>query len=557
MKNDIIENIRLDLENAKIKSSISVRQNDTKTRSVHITLTNGSSVVSLEHALMALILIKKPNRDECYNDCVISGNEIQYTLTTQTINVVGTCVCQIRVIFDDEAEVLSPEFTILVYNPVVLDVGIESMNEYKAANAMLAQVDDARRQAEIYASMSHDSADLSTLTYESILEYKDQIDEIYNLALQAKQDVVDEVNKAADYSEEAEKYRDESKTFKDLAASLALETEGYKESAHGYKTLAETAKSGADMSKYYASESATKAKEEADRAESYREGMEDNVTACSNSASASASDAELSKSYAVGGTGRRQDEDTDNAAYYYEETKRISGGLSGGLKPMGTIAFADLQSQTKGTGFMYNISDAFTSDNTFKDGAGKKYPSGTNVFWTDDGYWDCMVGNSVVGVKGDSEATYRTGEVNITKADIGLGNVPNVSTNNQSPTFTQATTRTNIVSGETLTVLLGKLQKVIADLSAVAYSGEYSDLSNIPTSYIPSSHASSGTTYGVGTTSKYGHCMTINALTTSSHVNGKALSAYQGYVLDAKITALDKRIKALEDVSGYPFTPTT
>ena len=57
----------------------------------------------------------------------------------------------------------------------------------------------------------------------------------------------------------------------------------------------------------------------------------------------------------------------------------------------------------------------------------------------------------------------------------------------------------------------------------------------------PKSHASSATTYGVGTTANYGHCRTINNLTTSSHTNGYALSAYQGYILNrdkqAKLTA--------------------
>lgn len=51
----------------------------------------------------------------------------------------------------------------------------------------------------------------------------------------------------------------------------------------------------------------------------------------------------------------------------------------------------------------------------------------------------------------------------------------------------------------------------------------------------PTSHASTATTYGVGTTANYGHCMTINNLTTSAHANGKALSAYQGKLLYDKI----------------------
>lgn len=52
----------------------------------------------------------------------------------------------------------------------------------------------------------------------------------------------------------------------------------------------------------------------------------------------------------------------------------------------------------------------------------------------------------------------------VTPADIGLGNVPNVSTNNQTPTYTQASTLANLVSGEKLSVSFGKIMKAIADL---------------------------------------------------------------------------------------------
>lgn len=53
----------------------------------------------------------------------------------------------------------------------------------------------------------------------------------------------------------------------------------------------------------------------------------------------------------------------------------------------------------------------------------------------------------------------------ITKTNVGLGNVPNVSTNNQTPTFTQAGSRENIASGEKLSVILGKLMKWYADFN--------------------------------------------------------------------------------------------
>lgn len=52
----------------------------------------------------------------------------------------------------------------------------------------------------------------------------------------------------------------------------------------------------------------------------------------------------------------------------------------------------------------------------------------------------------------------------ITKSDVGLGNVPNVTTNDQTPTYTQSSSLANIVSGEKLSISMGKIMKAIADL---------------------------------------------------------------------------------------------
>lgn len=84
--------------------------------------------------------------------------------------------------------------------------------------------------------------------------------------------------------------------------------------------------------------------------------------------------------------------------------------------------------------------------------------------------------NKVTSVQG------RTGDVTVTKADIDLGNVPNVTTNNQTPTFTVASSRTNINSGETLATIFGKIKKWFSDLKTIAFTGSYTDLSNKPTS---------------------------------------------------------------------------
>lgn len=72
-----------------------------------------------------------------------------------------------------------------------------------------------------------------------------------------------------------------------------------------------------------------------------------------------------------------------------------------------------------------------------------------------------------------SDLTSHTGNTSnphsVTKSQVGLDNVPNVSTNDQTPTFSQASSRANIASGEKLSVILGKIMKYFADLGSVAY----------------------------------------------------------------------------------------
>lgn len=97
--------------------------------------------------------------------------------------------------------------------------------------------------------------------------------------------------------------------------------------------------------------------------------------------------------------------------------------------------------------------------------------------------------------------------------------------------FTEAATEAHIASGEKLSVLFGKILKM--------FKGK-----------APNSHASSATTYGVGTTDNYGHCKTINDLTQSSHVDGTALSAYQGKVLNNAINTKQGKWQLIRTISA-------
>ena len=53
---------------------------------------------------------------------------------------------------------------------------------------------------------------------------------------------------------------------------------------------------------------------------------------------------------------------------------------------------------------------------------------------------------------------------NVTKTQVGLGNVPNVATNDQTPTYTAASANTALTSGEKLSVAMGKIAKAVSSL---------------------------------------------------------------------------------------------
>ena len=110
------------------------------------------------------------------------------------------------------------------------------------------------------------------------------------------------------------------------------------------------------------------------------------------SAAASAGSAKESESWAHGGTGIREGENTDNSKYWSQQSKNYSDLWKGSLLPQGTIAFAQLPTSGNVAGHMYNISNAFETDARFKEGAGYSYPAGTNIYWTQDGKWDCLSG---------------------------------------------------------------------------------------------------------------------------------------------------------------------
>lgn len=61
---------------------------------------------------------------------------------------------------------------------------------------------------------------------------------------------------------------------------------------------------------------------------------------------------------------------------------------------------------------------------------------------------------------------------NVTKEQVGLGNVPNAATNDLTPTYTEASALVGMKSGEKLSIALGKLAKAVSSLIAHMKNGE-------------------------------------------------------------------------------------
>lgn len=87
-------------------------------------------------------------------------------------------------------------------------------------------------------------------------------------------------------------------------------------------------------------------------------------------------------------------------AYTKEETKSeidtaVKAAVAGVYKVKGSVVFSDLDLASAAEGYVYNITDVFTTTDNFVEGAGVQYPAGTNVvavMVSDALKWDVMAG---------------------------------------------------------------------------------------------------------------------------------------------------------------------
>ena len=349
----------------------------------------------------------------------------------------------------------------------------------------------------------------------------------------------------------AKKSEDNAKASETAAAKSAKAAEASESNAKVSETSASESSATATEKASSASQSADTAAEKADIAT--QKAAE--IIGKAESAEESATKAQ---SYAVGGTGSREGEDSDNAKYYYQQAKDVSEGLKGGLQPHGTVAFADLPALADvSTGWMFNISDEFTTVDDFKEGAGNVIPAGANIYKTSDEKWDVLAGTPVTGIKGVNEDSFRRGNVVLTAKDVGAVSTGGDTAENTTA-FTAAPARENLKSGESHATLFGKIEKWFSDLKEVAFTGKipWSDVTGKPSTYAPSSHTHDERYYTESEVDSIYSGIMQNLISGDENVTTKLSKniANGDATLDNRITAVANALKGYLPLSGGTLT---
>ena len=383
---DIIKQLSVDFYETRY-ISINAKQYDNSSRFIELTCFNQGTLYPIDNVYnYAFIRYRKSDDLNTFNCCNITEDgKIVIELTEQMLACEGRSYADLVIVHNEpipsdsieinHGELLTNETTSIVstmlfcVNVVGVAVDnneIESSYEYDALNELLLKATEDYTYIIKMCKISEDNAKVSELNSK---ESEENAKDSENKAK------VSETN-AKTSETKAKTSETKAKTSENNAKASETNAKTSETNALASETKAKTSETNAKKSETNASVSASNSSEYAN--ESYNNSL-------------------LSKSYAVGETGVRVDEDNDNAKYYYYKTKGINDALNGVFSPQGTIAFADLKTVVKNVGYVYHIRDEFVTDETFKSGAGIERKAGTNVYYTADGYWDCFIWETVGG----------------------------------------------------------------------------------------------------------------------------------------------------------------
>ena len=158
-------------------------------------------------------------------------------------------------------------------------------------------------------------------------------------------------------------------------------------------------------------------------------------------------------------------------------------GLASALKPQGSIAYANLPAPSASNlGYVWNITDSFTTDARFLEGAGNTYPAGTNVAVVQNGnsyyfdvygsfidlsdyaqingnYPNMTVGNATNAQQLGGVAASNYARTTGTYSGMTVGNATNAQNATTADTADKVANALTIIQGDTTTVYDGSAAK--------------------------------------------------------------------------------------------------
>lgn len=468
-----------------------------------------------------------------------------------------------KITIDTQMEKIAINF---VYNPttqqIILTL-IDGTKQYIDLSALITQYEFL--DSDTVAFYIDSSGKVSAIVKEGSIEEK-HLEPNYLAKIKVEAAKAELSQKAAATSEANAKASEDATKASETAAKKSEDNVKASETAAAKSaTAAAASESNAKVSETSASESSATATEKASSASQSADTAAEKADIATQKAAEIIGKAESAEesatkaqSYAVGGTGSREGEDSDNAKYYYQQAKDISEGLKGGLQPHGTVAFADLPALADvSTGWMFNISDEFTTTDDFKEGAGNVIPAGANIYKTSDEKWDVLAGAPVTGIKGVNEDSFRRGNVVLTAENVGAVSTGGDTAENTTA-FTAAPARENLKSGESHATLFGKIVKWFSDLKEVAFTGKipWSDVTGKPSTYAPSSHTHDERYYTESEVNSIYSGIMQNLISGDENVTTKLSKniANGDATLDNRITAVANALKGYLPLSGGTLT---
>lgn len=435
----VIKQINVDFQYSKY-ISVNAKRYDKESRFVLVTCYNHGDIFPIDNiSNYAFIRYKKSDDLYVFNSCEITNDgKVLVELTEQMLAVYGKCVADLvivhnepvsnpesvegesiltkdgeLVIINEHSIISTMSFYINVIDNSYDNIELESSYEYNALNDLLikattdyAYVIDACKKSEVNAKESEDNAKISENNSKLSEDNAKSSEAIAKLsednAKLSEDNAKTSEDNASEFATNAKLSEDNAKTSETNANLSELNAKQSEENAKLSEANAKQSEENAKLHEENANASANISEQNASKSLQYVSESAINVTTSSEKAKEAYDNMLLSKSYAIGGTGERTNEDTDNSQYYYSKAKSISDNIEGSFSPMGTIEFAELQSINANVGEVYHIKDSFVTDNTFKSGAGISHPAGTNIYYTLDGYWDCFV-NETLNIIDDDE----------------------------------------------------------------------------------------------------------------------------------------------------------